>query len=161
MNAEPTLTIGATGNDTRRLQRLLVELKLLMFDQIDGAFGPTTQSAVKDFQQSNGLVADGIVGPQTWSKLPADPQTPLLSEGTAGTAVSALQKALKAYAAQNPAADPGPIDGEFGARTEAAVRAYQSDRGVTADGRVGDQTWWVPAGAAGAILASLAGLTTA
>jgi len=28
------------------------------------------------------------------------------------------------------------------------------------DGIVGDMTWWVPAGAAGATLASLAGLTT-
>jgi peptidoglycan hydrolase-like protein with peptidoglycan-binding domain len=107
------------------------------------------------------LTVDGIVGTLTWSKLPADPQTPPLSEGATGSSVSALQKGLKAYAAQNSAADPGPIDGVFGRRTEAAVRAYQSDRGVTADGMVGDRTWWVPAGAAGATLASLSGLTTA
>ena len=44
--------------------------------------------------------------------------------------------------------------------TDAAVRAYQGDRGVAVDGIVGDQTWWVPAGAAGATLASLSGLTT-
>jgi hypothetical protein len=41
------------------------------------------------------------------------------------------------------------------------VRAYQSDRGVSFDGVVGDRTWWVPAGAAGATLASLSGATTA
>ena len=29
--------------------------------------------------------------------------------------------------------------------TEAAVRAYQGDRGVPVDGIVGDLTWWVPA----------------
>jgi hypothetical protein len=40
------------------------------------------------------------------------------------------------------------------------VKVYQGSRGVAADGIVGDQTWWVPAGAAGATLASLAGLTT-
>jgi hypothetical protein len=39
-------------------------------------------------------------------------------------------------------------------------RAFQGDVGVAVDGIVGDQTWWAPAGAAGATLASLAGLTT-
>jgi peptidoglycan hydrolase-like protein with peptidoglycan-binding domain len=55
----------------------------------------------------------------------------------------------------------GPIDGIFGPNTEAAVRAYQTQRSVTVDGVVGDETWWVPAGAASATLASLSGLTTA
>jgi peptidoglycan hydrolase-like protein with peptidoglycan-binding domain len=32
---------------------------------VDGHYGPATQSAVAAFQQSNGLTADGIVGPQT------------------------------------------------------------------------------------------------
>ena len=161
MNNGATLHVGSTGPDVIRLQRLLVELKLLGFDRIDGSFSPATETAVKDFQQGNALTVDGVVGTQTWSKLPADPHTPRLSEGATGTAVWALQKGLKAYAAQNAAADPGPVDGVFGHRTEAAVRAYQSDRGVTADGIVGDRTWWVPAGAAGATLASLSGLTTA
>jgi peptidoglycan hydrolase-like protein with peptidoglycan-binding domain len=161
MNSGPTLQSGSTGSDVRRLQRLLVELKILSFENITGNFGSTTLTAVKDFQSGNGLADDGIVGPQTWSKLPADPQTPTLSRGVTGTPVSALQKGLKSYAAQNPAADPGAIDGDFGPRTETAVRAYQSDRGVAVDGVVGDRTWWVPAGAAGATLASLSGLTTA
>jgi peptidoglycan hydrolase-like protein with peptidoglycan-binding domain len=161
MNSGPTLHSGSTGPDVRRLQRLLVELKSLSFDHINGNLGPNTEAAVKDFQAGNGLTVDGIVGPQTWSKLPADQQTPLLSRGATGLSVSALQKGLKAYAAQNAAADPGTVDGEFGPRTEAAVKAYQSDRSVSIDGIVGDRTWWVPAGAAGATLASLSGVTTA
>ena len=103
-----TLRSGSTGADVRRLQRLLVELKILSFDRIDGNFGPPTEAAVNDFQSGNGLAVDGVVGPQTWSKLPADPQTPRLSRGSTGTAVSALQKGLKAYAGQNPAADQVP-----------------------------------------------------
>ena len=161
MNSGPTLGVGTSGDDVRRLQRLLVELKILGYDRIDGHFGASTETAVKNFQESSALAVDGVVGPQTWAKLPADPNTPLLSEGTTGPAVSALQGALKKYAVQNPATDPGPVDGVFGHRTKAAVHAYQEDRGVTADGIVGDRTWWVPAGAAGATLASLAGLTTA
>jgi peptidoglycan hydrolase-like protein with peptidoglycan-binding domain len=161
MNSGPTLSVGANGPDVRRLQRLLVEIKELNYDQIDGNFGPVTQNAVKAFQEGDSLTVDGIVGPQTWSKLPADPNTPQVSEGASGPVVSALQKGLKTYSAQNPAADPGAIDGVFGSHTAAAVRAYQGDRGVPVDGVVGDLTWWVPAGAAGATLASLAGLTTA
>jgi hypothetical protein len=40
------------------------------------------------------------------------------------------------------------------------VQAYQQQAGIAVDGIVGDKTWWVPAGAAGATLASLARLTT-
>ena len=101
---------------------------------------------------------DGIVGPITWQALPADPNTPLLARGASGSVVTALQKGLKKYS--TPATDPGAVDGDFGPKTEAAVKAYQQDRGVPADGIVGDQTWWTPAGAAGATLASLSGLTT-
>jgi peptidoglycan hydrolase-like protein with peptidoglycan-binding domain len=153
--------MGSTGSDVRRLKRVLVEIKLLDFTRINGSFTAETERAVTAFQQGNGLTVDGIVGPQTWSALPADPNTPELAQGSAGPSVSALQRGLKTYSTQNRGADPGAIDGLFGARTAAAVRAYQSDRGVLVDGIVGDQTWWVPAGAAGATLASLCGLTTA
>jgi peptidoglycan hydrolase-like protein with peptidoglycan-binding domain len=56
------------------------------------------------------------------------------------------------------------IDGVFGTLTRNAVVAFQEGEGLLADGVVGDsigpRTWWAPAGAAGATLASLAGLTT-
>jgi peptidoglycan hydrolase-like protein with peptidoglycan-binding domain len=103
-------------------------------------------------------VADGIVGPVTWQALPADPNTPVLARGASGSVVTALQQGLKKYAI--PATDPGPVDGDFGPKTEAAVKGYQQDRVIHVDGIVGDQTWWTPAGAAGATLASLSELTT-
>jgi peptidoglycan hydrolase-like protein with peptidoglycan-binding domain len=117
--------------------------------------------AIESFQQGSGLPADGFVGPQTWQALPSDPSTQELSYGAHGALVMALQRALLEYGGSASETDPGPIDGDFGPQTEAAVRAYQVRHGITADGVVGDQTWWVPAGAAGATLASLAGLTTA
>lgn len=162
MNTGPNLSSGASGEDVSRLQRLLVMIKLYTWTAIDGSFGPETEMAVRSFQAGNGLTSDGIVGPDTWHALPADPNTPLLARGATGPAVSALQGGLKRIGTP----DPGPIDGDFGPLTEAAVRAYQTARVVSegvgaADGIVGDLTWWAPAGAAGATLASLSALTTA
>lgn len=154
MNSGPTLSSGSTGDDVKRLQRILVVMKLLDYTGIDGQFGSNTQNAVEAFQQSNGLTVDGIAGPLTWAALPADPDTPELSSGSTGSEVSAMQNVLKSAGLYT-----GTVDGDFGPLTEAAVRAYQTQRGVSVDGVVGDQTWFVPAGAAGATLASLAGLT--
>jgi len=36
---------------------------------LDGKIGPATRSAIKSFQKDQGLVADGVVGRKTWSKL--------------------------------------------------------------------------------------------
>ena len=36
---------------------------------IDGSFGPKTDTAVKSFQKANGITVDGIVGPQTWEAI--------------------------------------------------------------------------------------------
>src|SRR5438093_13714446 len=135
-------------------------MKSLDYMGIDGSFGPDTKQAVESFQSGSGLTVDGIVGPATWAALPADPETLQLALGAMGPVVGALQQGLLTYGGPGSATDPGPIDGSFGAQTDSAVKAYQGDHGVTVDGIVGDRTWWVPAGGAGATLASLAGLTT-
>jgi peptidoglycan hydrolase-like protein with peptidoglycan-binding domain len=61
---------------------------------------------------------------------------PQLCEGSDGSWVSHLQTILAARGF-----DPGPIDGIFGPRTEAAVNAYQEAYGLTVDGIVGPITW--------------------
>src|SRR5947209_8596428 len=154
MNSGPTIQSGSSGDDVKRLQRILVIMKMLDYTGIDGQFGSDTENAVKSFQQNNGLTVDGIVGAMTWAALPGDPDTPQLSNGSTGSEVSAIQTVLK-----NGGFYTGAVDGDFGPLTDTAVRAYQTQRGVSIDGVVGDQTWFAPAGAAGATLASLAGLT--
>ena len=122
MNNGPTISIGSTGRDVRRLQRVFVMMKVLAPGNITGIFESTTEQAVKDFQQGAGLTVDGIVGPITWQALPADPNTPLLARGASGSVVTALQKGLRKYS--TPATDPGAVDGDFGPQTQAAVKAY-------------------------------------
>jgi len=56
-----------------------------------------------------------------------------------GRHVDNLQGLLKA--GRNPAWDPGPIDGRGGARTKAAVLAFQGANSLDQDAIVGPLTW--------------------
>jgi peptidoglycan hydrolase-like protein with peptidoglycan-binding domain len=160
MNSGPRLAVGARGRDVQRAQTIFVMMKMLGFDQIDGVFGTVTKNTVIAFQEGEGLVADGVIGDETWRRMPADPNTPVLRRGSSGGAVRGLQKGLLKFGGTGSSTDPGSADGEFGPRTEAAVKAYQAQHALPKDGLVGPRTWWVPAGAAGATLASLSELTT-
>lgn len=64
----PTLKRGAKGNITKLLQEKLVKLGYST-NGVDGIFGSGTYSAVREFQKTRGLSADGIVGQNTWRKL--------------------------------------------------------------------------------------------
>jgi peptidoglycan hydrolase-like protein with peptidoglycan-binding domain len=61
---------------------------------------------------------------------------PVLRKGSIDPAVRDLQEALKALGH-----DPGPVDGVFGATTEAAVKAFQQAKDIAVDGIVGRVTW--------------------
>ena len=158
MNSGPLLNTGSHGNDVRRLQRLLVMMKFLDYTKITGIYDSITKLRVKDYQTDKGLVVDGITGPATWASLPADPDTPLIKVGSHGTAVKAVQELFIRLGAPYPS--PGVADGHFTHALEATIKYYQTEIHQVSDGIVGDKTWWAPAGAAGATLASLAGLTT-
>ena len=65
----PVLGRGSQGDAVVQLQNRLRDLNFAV--AIDGDFGPGTEVAVTRFQSENGMVADGIVGPQTWGALDA------------------------------------------------------------------------------------------
>ena len=100
---------------------------------------------MKSFQQGNGLTVDGIVGSQTWLALPTYREaSPQLQQGSLGPGVAWLQKTLSgANVAVQFVPYTGAIDGIFGPATDIAVRALQTWAGVTVDGIVGDDTWFV------------------
>ena len=161
-----TISLGATGDDVKRLQRVLARHLLWNpFGPITGTFDASVETAVKTFQQANGLAVDGIVGPQTWAALPSYREaSPRLARGSQGPGVAWLQKTLSgASVALQFTSYTGAIDGIFGPATEAAVRALQTWAGVTVDGVAGDDTWFVwmtPGSAQQLTLEGACGLTS-
>ena len=63
-----TIRFGSKGDDVKELQELLNDAGYNSGTP-DGVFGQHTLLAVKNFQGSRGLVADGIVGQKTWAAL--------------------------------------------------------------------------------------------
>lgn len=141
-----TISLGSTGNDVKRLQRVLARHLLWSpFGPITGTFDAGLETAVKNFQSSHGLTPDGIVGPATWAELPNYREaSPELQQGSMGPGVAWLQKALSgADVVVEFTSYGGAIDGIFGPVTSASVRALQTWSGITVDGIVGDDTWFV------------------
>ena len=65
---------------------------------------------------------------------------PHLTQGTSGAAVEILQRFLVIYGYQQ-YLGTNPVDGQFGAKTKAAVQAFQGDHYLVKDGAVGALTW--------------------
>ena len=63
----------------------------------------------------------------------------VLSKGSTGEQVKAMQRLL--HAQGYGLGSVNPIDGDFGSKTETAVKLYQRDNGLTSDGVVGEKTW--------------------
>jgi len=64
-----TLRIGDEGTQVEVLQWLLIHKTEFSPGKRDGIFGTKTLTAVRQYQQANGLTVDGIVGKNTWKKL--------------------------------------------------------------------------------------------
>lgn len=153
---------GTRSSAVRTLQQALTALGYSLGTP-DGVFGSKTESAVRAFQQANGLTVDGKAGPDTQTLLyqlagnsgsattaPSAPTTPptsgdtsryfggdysTIKSGDRGVRVMLLQSALNTlgYACGN-------ADGVFGSGTLRAVKRFQGANGLTADGKAGTRT---------------------
>ncbi|MCH9816888.1 MAG: peptidoglycan-binding protein [Actinomycetia bacterium] len=143
----PTLKKGSAGPWVKSVQRALkVRPK-------DGVFSKATGKSVKKFRKGVGLRPKKKVNTRTWRHLgyrvkvpkgaapvtasPAPPAPPVdafnyptLRRGDRSAWVRALQTALGIGA-----------DGDFGPKTEAAVRSYQAAQGLAVTGIVDSETW--------------------
>jgi len=137
---------GATGAAVWELQAFL-RLQGYPVGAIDGKFGNLTFQAVRAFQHDHGLAEDGVAGTATRAAIRtmtqqagfasmASPTGKVLRPGATGVEVQELQRWLKAAGH-----DPGVIDGKYGNKTTAAVKAFQQAHSpLVADGKVGAAT---------------------
>jgi len=150
--ADGVLREGERGADVRQLQERLNAVgardaagRVL---GTDGEFGQRTEDAVRSFQRARGLEVDGLAGPETLRALDAAVRaraaSPMadgvLREGERGVEVRQLQERLNAAGARDAAGRVLGTDGEFGQRTEDAVRSFQRARGLEVDGIAGPET---------------------
>ena len=149
--ANPIIKLGSQGAAVKKAQTALIHRYYLNPGDDDGKFGPVTDFAVRSYQHDRSagmfnafsfpLKIDGVIGPATWFRLCPD----TIRKGSKGAGVRLLQEILKGFAFPN--YDPGPVDGDFGANTEAAVKAFQTDftdwqgNPLAVDGVVGMKTW--------------------
>lgn len=138
---------GDEGEAVLRLQNRLNELGYLT-SSADGKFGANTKTAVKLFQQALGLSQTGVATVSLQEKLflssapsyaPSATATPnssasstqyqALVRGDTGNDVKNLQTRLIALNYLS-----GKADGQFGANTEKAVKAFQAQLGLSQTG---------------------------
>ncbi|CAL6084241.1 CHAP_domain-containing protein [Hexamita inflata] len=114
-----TMREGSSGGNVTYLQ---YSLFILCFDPngIDGYFGPGTTKAVKLYQTSRSFTVDGIVGPQTWSNIQVE--------------IKDIQQLLKNKGYLS------TVDGFAGPGTLSAIKEFQTNNGLIADGEVGSST---------------------
>ena len=136
---------GSTGSEVRTMQQKLKNWGYYS-GSVDGIFGSGTESAVRLFQRTNGLTADGIVGSATAAALGmtltggtssggGSTSSGVLKRGGSGADVKTMQQKLKNWGYYS-----GSVDGIFGSGTESAVKLFQRTNGLTADGIVGSAT---------------------
>jgi len=95
----PTIKKGSKGSAVKYCQERLVAKGFHL--TVDGDFGPKTDAVVREYQASENLQPDGIVGPQTWNRL--------LSEGQVKPPSDLLDDKKKALIARIPKDAPDAV----------------------------------------------------
>jgi N-acetylmuramoyl-L-alanine amidase len=133
-----TLRRGDRGREVVDLQTRLNSLGHDLGNRgIDGVFRAETELAVKAFQQSMGILADGLVGPITWGEIHEAGYRPggrllyLRQPPFRGSDVLELQRML-----DDLGFNPAAVNGLFDERTARAVKDFQRNAGLSADGVV-------------------------
>ena len=136
LEREPAVPVvssyGSSGDEVTLIQTALRQ-RGYYNGSIDGVYGSATRSAVMRFQADNGLAVDGVCGTKTLAALGISSGT--LRKGSRGDNVRRVQEKLRSLGYYS-----GAADGVYGSATEAAVKRFQHDRGLTEDGVCGTRT---------------------
>ena len=89
--------LGSRGDEVRRIQTKLRSLGFFN-GSIDGIYGVKTQSAVRQFQKSVGITADGIAGRKTLLYLGLEESTSVSAGGYSSSDIYLLAKVIAAEA---------------------------------------------------------------
>ena len=143
---------GSNGAIVKSVQTKLKALGLYS-GSITGNVGPKTEQAIKDFQRKYNLTVDGVAGPQTIAKIDAVYSQSASSSGSSSSSSSSSSSAsgLKLGSSGSGVRDLqtdlttlgyywADITGNFGDKTEAAVKLFQKSSGLTQDGVAGKKT---------------------
>ena len=142
---------GDQAGEISVIQEALEELDLYYAD-ITGHYGTKTERAVKLFQKKYGLDQTGVADEETLSKLyviaeiddapivsesigPAYSSSTTLRRDSSGSAVRKLQEDLHELDFYD-----GNITGKYGGLTQEAVRLFQKEHDLDADGIAGPKT---------------------
>jgi peptidoglycan hydrolase-like protein with peptidoglycan-binding domain len=129
----------AIGSPRLAAVQVALRAQHLYRSTVDGLPGKATTSALVALQHQKGLVPNGVPGPETMAALGRLAGPPLgtreLEPGTVGGDVVELQFLLAWHGFPN-----GTFDGVFGARTEAALLAFQRWARLPLVGMAGPRT---------------------
>ena len=132
------LRVGVEHENIAELQNRLMTLGFMDNDEPTEYFGEVTKSAVKTFQRQNDLVQDGVVGPSTWEAIMSSSAKHYAAEnGDQGEDIQRIQGRLYELGYL---ATEDLVTGNFGDKTEEAVKKLQEVNGISMDGKVGRQT---------------------
>ncbi len=117
--------------------------RLIALGYLSSSFTPTgkmdskTVSAVREFQDANGLVKDGVLGPTTISVLNSEEALKYaIRLGMSGSKVKDVQRSLRKLGYLS----SSQVTGYFDEETEDAVKLFQKRNGLSQDGEVGSKT---------------------
>lgn len=131
--------IGDSGSEVSSIQRKLKKMGYLD-GSVDGIYGGDTASAVKAFQDDEGLSTTGMVDGDTLARITseyaAQSGETVLSPGDSGKKVIRLQNKLLLHGY-----NPGSVDGVYGEGTAEAVRRLQAEENLARTGIADDDVW--------------------
>lgn len=136
--------LGDSGREVMDIQSRLAAAGFLDESRLElarGEFGVETDRAVRSFQQQRGLIADGIVGPDTWRSVVEASRSLgcrflyLREPPLRGDDVTELQRRLNGLGFNS-----GKEDGIFDQYAAVAVEQFQRNCGLPPDGIVGTKT---------------------